>query len=97
MRIGGSNCLSGQTYHNQLSSIQWWLNKPQGERAWVIANHFWWIDSLMTTTFNTYGPVTFERFQASQLLLESRDAAVRACLDMLAEQQKQELRAVSQS
>jgi hypothetical protein len=38
-----------------------------------------------------------ERVQAAQLLLESRDAAVRACLDMLAEQQKQVLRAVSQS
>ena len=33
----------------------------------------------------------FERVQAAQLLLDSRDAAVRACLDMLAEQQKQEL------
>jgi len=31
------------------------------------------------------------------LLLDSRDAAVRACLEMLAEQQKQELRVVSQS
>lgn len=33
----------------------------------------------------------FERVQAAQLLLDSRDAAVRACLEMLAEQQKQEL------
>jgi hypothetical protein len=40
---------------------------------------------------------TFEHVQAARLLLESRDAAVRACLEMLAEQQKQELRVVSQS
>ena len=39
----------------------------------------------------------FERVQAARLLLESRDAAVRAYLESLAEQQKQELRVVSQS
>lgn len=39
----------------------------------------------------------FERVQAARLLLESRDAAVRAYLESLKEQQKQELRVVSQS
>ena len=36
-------------------------------------------------------PMTIEAILCRRLLLESRDAAVRACLDMLAEQQKQEL------
>lgn len=41
--------------------------------------------------------IGFERVQAARLLLESRDAAVRAYLESLAEQQKQELRVASQS
>ena len=97
MRIDGRNCAIIQTYYDQLSSIQRWLNESQGERQDAIANHFWVLDSMLTFKFNQNAPVTFERVQASQLLLESRDAAVRALLEMLAEQQKQDLRFVSQS
>ena len=93
----GHGLHSIQTYYNQLTSISWWLNESQGKSPLAIANHFWGIHYMLTLKFDKDGPVTFERVQAAQLLLESRDAAVRACLEMLAEQQKQELRVVSQS
>ena len=96
MRISLGQALLA-TYYNQLASISWWLNESQGKSQFAIVNHFWGIHYMLTVKFDEDGPVTFERVQASQLLLESRDAAVRAYLEMLAEQQKQELRVVSQS
>ena len=96
MRISLGHALLA-TYYNQLASISWWLNESQGKSPLAIANHFWVIHYMLTLKFDKDGPVTFERVQASQLLLESRDAAVRARLEMLAAQQQQELRVVSQS
>jgi hypothetical protein len=100
MRINLSFCPRDTTHENQLKAIKFWLGEtPNNVRACrAIGHHFSDLDFAISSELGRYFcAVSFERVQAAQLLLESRDAAVRACLDMLAEQQKQELRAVSQS
>jgi hypothetical protein len=84
------------THENQLTTIKFWICEFSNvEACRLIGHHFFNLDATISEEFrNRQGllrQVTFERVQAAQLLLESRDAAVRACLDMLAEQQKQVL------
>jgi hypothetical protein len=99
MRISLGFCPKDMTHHNQLTTIKFWLAEMSNvEACQAIGYHFYNLDVAISRELgHRLGQVTFERVQAAQLLLESRDAAVRACLDMLAEQQKQVLRAVSQS
>jgi hypothetical protein len=104
MRISSLGfCPKDITHENQLATIKFWLAEMSDvEACQAIGYHFYNLDVAISRAISRelghrLGPVTFERVQAARLLLESRDAAVRACLDMLAEQQKQELRVVSQS
>jgi hypothetical protein len=99
MRIPLGFCPKDMTHENQLSTIEFWLAEVSNvEACQAIGYHFYDLDVAISRELGRrVGLVTFGRVQAAQLLLESRDAAVRACLDMLAEQQKQVLRAVSQS
>lgn len=84
---------------SQLQSIQFWIAEfSEVDACRDIGHRYYRLDAGMASRFRSPdGAITFERVQAARLLLESRDAAVRACLEMLAEQQKQELRVVSQS
>lgn len=72
-------------------SINFWIRTGSESGATPIAYQFYVlheaIDHLAACAAWRIG---FERVQAARLLLESRDAAVRAFLDMPAEQQKQE-------
>jgi hypothetical protein len=93
MRISLGFCPNDMTHENQLNAIKFWLAEMSNvEACQAIGYHFYNLDVAISRDLgHRLGQVTFERVQAAQLLLESRDAAVRACLDMLAEQQKQEL------
>jgi hypothetical protein len=99
MRISLGFCPKDMTHENQLTTIKFWLAEMSNvEACQAIGYQFYNLDVAISRELgHRLGQVTFERVQAAQLLLESRDAAVLACLDMLAEQQKQVLRAVSQS
>jgi hypothetical protein len=99
MRIGTGFCPTRESKVNEVNAINFWISEfPDADIPRVIARKFWHVnDSVFLGFRDTVGENTFEHVQAARLLLESRDAAVRACLDMLAEQQKQVLRAVSQS
>lgn len=99
MRIGTGFCPRRDSQTNEVNAINFWIKEfPDADIPRVIARHFWHLnDSICFRFRETLGENTFEHVQAARLLLESRDAAVRACLEMLAEQQKQELRVVSQS
>ena len=99
MRIGTGFCPRRDSQTNEVNAINFWIAEfPDADIPRVIARHFWHLnDSICFRFRETLGENTFEHVQAAKLLLESRDAAVRACLEMLAEQQKQELRVVSQS
>ena len=93
MRISLGFCPKDMTHENQLTTIKFWLAEMSNvEACQAIGYHFYNLDVAISRELgHRLGQVTFERVQAAQLLLESRDAAVRACLDMLAEQQKQVL------
>jgi hypothetical protein len=93
MRISLGFCPINTTHDHQLNAIKFWLAEMSNvEACQAIGYHFYNLDVAISRELgHRLGQVTFERVQAAQLLLESRDAAVRACLDMLAEQQKQEL------
>jgi hypothetical protein len=96
MRISLGFCPINTTHDHQLNAIKFWICEFSNvEACRLIGHHFFNLDATISQEFRhslgRLGPVTFERVQAAQLLLESRDAAVRACLDMLAEQQKQVL------
>lgn len=99
MRIGTGFCPRRDSQTNEVNAINFWIAEfPDADIPRVIARHFWHLnDSICFRFRETLGENTFEHVQAARLLLESRDAAVRARLEMLAEQQKQELRVVSQS
>jgi hypothetical protein len=89
---------SGFSHAQDFEAIDFWLRLSSKEgigESRNLAYQFWVIhESIMLRLGQT---ITFERVQAARLLLESRDAALRALLESLAEQQKQELRVVSQS
>lgn len=74
------------------SSIVFWIRTGSEIGATPIAYQFYVlheaIDRFAACAARGIG---FERVQAARLLLESRDAAVRAYLESLKEQQKQEL------
>jgi hypothetical protein len=91
------SCNSVSDRHKQdMDSIALHMSVPRvPKNVMGIFARYWSLFTEITIAHDFDG--TFEHVQAARLLLESRDAAVRACLDMLAEQQKQELRAVSQS
>ena len=99
MRVQLGYCPQDLSTANQLQSIQFWIAEfSEVDACRDIGHRYYRLDAGMASRFRSPdGAITFERVQAARLLLESRDAAVRACLDMLAEQQKQELRVVSQS
>lgn len=77
-------------------AIDNWIDRLVTSDARSIAYHYWVAHDEVTRVFGNeeFG---FERVQTARLFLESADAAVRAYLESLAEQQKQELRVVSQS
>lgn len=80
------------------SSIDLWIRTGSEIGATPIAYQFYVLhEAVDAHAACAAWRIGFERVQAARLLLESRDAAVRAYLESLAEQQKQELRVVSQS
>lgn len=87
-----------QRHASDFHSINFWIRTGSETGGTPIAYQFYVlheaIDHLAACAAWRIG---FERVQAARLLLESRDAAVRAYLESLNEQQKQELRVVSQS
>ena len=99
MRIQLGYCPQDFSTANQLRSIQFWIAEfSEDDACREIGHRYYRLDAGIAFSFRSRdAAITFERVQAARLLLESRDAAVRACLEMLAEQQKQELRVVSQS
>ena len=94
-RILTGNSVS-ERHKQDMDSLALHMSVPRVPKSVLgIFAWYWSLFTDITLAHNFDG--TFEHVQAARLLLESRDAAVRACLEMLAEQQKQELRAVSQS
>ena len=99
MRIKLGYCPQDLPTANQLQSIQFWIAEfSHVDACREIGHRYYRLNADIAFEFpGRDGAITFERVQAAQSLLESRDSAVRACLEMLAEQQKQQLRVVSQS
>lgn len=88
----------GFSHTQDFESIDFWLRLSSKEaigESRNLAYQFWVIHESMISRLGQ--TIRFERVQAARLLLESRDAALRALLELLAEQQNNELRVVSQS